>query len=209
MTNKEIIEGFLLNDKKIILRLYNRLFPKIRKWMHAYHGDEDDAKNAIWKGFAFFRQKCQKGNLKLDNLEGYIMRIVQYWWFQQVNKRKEDMLTYNLDYRELEEESAITESRMEVQLISDKEEAIRQFQKQLKKLPILCQQLILLKYQYELPHDDLANRYKISIAASRKRLSRCLGQLAVIIEEQGFTQELAQYYPGVNAYIQKYLKKKK
>jgi len=209
MTNKEIIEGFIHNDKKIILRLYNRLFPKIKDWIRSYYGNEDDAKNAIWKAFAIFHQRCQKTELKRDNIEGYIMRIVQYWWYQQIAKRKEDMLSHHLDYRKIEEHIATIESPMEIQLITDKEEAIQQFQNQLKKLSILCQQLILLKYQYGLPHEDIATRYETSIEASRKRLSRCLKELIIVIEKQGLTKELAQYYPGINAYIQKYLMKKK
>ncbi len=209
MTNKEIIEGFLNNDKKIILQVYNRLFPKIKKWVFSYNGDEDNARDATWKAFAIFRQKCIKMSTEINNSEAYIMRIAQNNWYKQIIKQREDMMTYRIRHGKTETDKAIDEITVDWQLQNDKEEAIRQFQNQLKKLSILCQQLILLKYQHGLPHEDIAIRYETSISVSRKRLSRCLKRLALVMEEEGFTQELAQYYAGVDTYVQKHLNKKK
>ncbi len=209
MNNQKIIDGFLHNRKKIILTVYEQLFPKVKKWIFSYHGDEDDARNVIWKAFAVFRQKCKDSNFSPDNPQGFIVKTVRYLWFQEIRKRRKDMMTHHLNYKEIEEESVIVKSKMDIEMRSDQEEIIHQFQLYLKKLPILCQQFIRLKYQYGLPHEDIAARYNITSASSRKRLSRCLEQLADIIEQKGLTTELANYYPGVVDYVQKYLKKKK
>lgn len=209
MNNQEIIKGFLHNDKRVVLAAYTQLFPKVKKWMASYHGDEDDARNVIWKAFAVFRQKSKGEDFRLTSFNGYILKTVQYLWFQEIRKRKQDMMTHHLDYREVEEDSAMVNSSADLQLLSDKEEIIQQFHLHLKTLPILCQQFIRLKYEYGLPHEDIAARYNTSSASSRKRVSRCLEQLAVIIEKKDLTNQLANYYPGVVTYIQKYLKKNK
>ncbi len=208
MSNKEIIQGFIDNDKKIVLIAYKKLFPKIKKWISSYHGDEDDARNTIWKAFAVFRQKSKQNDFQLDNFEGFIVKTVRYLWFQEIRKRRQDMMTHHLDYNKIQEDSAVVRNTMDIGLVNDQEEIIRQFQHQLKKLPISCQQLILLKYQYGLPHEDIAARYNTSTANTRKRLSRCLEKLAEVIEKGGFTEQFAQFYPGVITYIKKYLKEK-
>ena len=68
--------------------------------------------------------------------------------------------------------------------------------------------MIRLKYEYNLPHKDIGLRLKISENNSRQRLYKCLEQLAIVIEEEGLTQIVAEYYPGVVNYIEKYLKKR-
>ena len=207
MGNKEIIEGFLHNDKEVILVCYKQLFPKIKKMVYDYKGDEDDARNMLWKSFAVFRQKCKQEDFKVRNYEAYIYQIARYLWLQEVRKRKDDFMTHHIDYLKIEDDMMTEEARQDTQLSSSQEEVIFRFQQNLKRLPIICQQIIRLKYQYELPHQDIAARYNFSVDSSRKKLSRCLENLAQLINREDFVKEFANYYPGVITYIKKYLKK--
>ena len=207
MNNQTIIEGFLHNQKDVILVCYQRLLPIVQNMVKKNGGDEDDARNVIWKAFTVFRKNCKKEDFTLKNFDAYVYRTARFLWYQEIEKRRKDVITREYTQDFMEEGIRVVETLKESLQDGEKEDTIKGFQQHLKDLPLICQQMIRLKYQFDLPHTDIGIRLGISTVNSRQRLSRCLRELADMIDKKNLTQELKQHYPGVITYLQKYLKK--
>lgn len=207
MNNQQIIEGFIKNDKTVILFCYQKLLPPILKLVKKYKGNEDDARNIIWKSFTIFRKKCTQPDFALTNYKGYIYHIAKHLWLQEIEKQQQDIMTrYRPENLEKEKMDIVEEEGTDL-IIAEKEEMIRLFQKHLKSLPDICQEILRLKYQFNFPHEDIGLRLSISTENSRQRLSRCLRQLAKVIEANDLSKELIHHYPGITDYLKKYSKK--
>ncbi|MEZ4885358.1 MAG: sigma-70 family RNA polymerase sigma factor [Chitinophagales bacterium] len=204
MNPKNIIEGFVTNDKEVILHYYKKLFAQIKGIVMKNGGDEDDVRDTIWKAFHAFKVQCQKKSTPPNNIEAYIVQIARFLWYKELKKKKNEQMIHQY-YNELEENQQFEES-IEITLVeTDRQEVALQFQQHLNNLSIYCQQIIRLRYQYELPHTDIAARFGISEVVSRKRLSRCLKDLARFIESKGLTEHIANHFPSVYKYIKKHI----
>ncbi len=204
MTQQNIIEGFIKNDKEVILYFYKKLFAQIKKMIMENGGDEDDVRNTIWKAFHAFKIQCQKKENHPNNPEAYIVQIARFLWYKELKQKKRKQMIHQY-YDNLQEDIELVESIETTLVETDRQEIALQFQQQLNNISIYCQQIIRLRYQHELPHSDIAARYGISETASRKRLSRCLKELARFIDSKGLTNQIAHHFPSVIKYVKKHV----
>lgn len=204
MKHQDIIAGFVHNDKQIILYLYKKLFHQVKKMVLESGGDEDDIRNTIWKAFNAFKVQCQKDAQKIRNTEAYVVQTARLLWYQELKKKIQKKMIHQY-YEEIEEEVELVESIEASFIETDRQEIALQFQQYLDNISFSCQQIIRLRYQYNLPHSDIATRYETSEAASRKRLSRCLKELARFIDSKGLTEQIANHFPSVVQYVRKYV----
>ena len=166
-------------------------------------GDEDDIRNTIWKAFNAFKVQCQKDAHKIKNVEAYVFQTARLLWYQELKQKIRDRMIHQY-YDDLEEDVELVESIEATFIETDRQEIALQFQQHLSNLSRYCQQIIRLRYQYNLPHSDIAARYGTSEAASRKRLSRCLKDLARFIDSKGLTEQIANHFPSVVQYVRKH-----
>ncbi|MFK7904890.1 MAG: RNA polymerase sigma factor, partial [Chitinophagales bacterium] len=183
---------------------YKKLFAQIKKLVKEKGGDEDDVRNTIWKAFHAFRVQCKKTSSPPNNIEAYIVQIARFLWYKELRQKKKTQMIHQ--YYDTVEEDQKLENSIEATLIeTDRQEVALQFQQYLNNLPVQCQQMIRLRYQHGLPHSDIAARLNISETVSRKRLSRCLKQLALFIDSKDLTNHIANHFPSVSEYIKKHI----
>lgn len=204
MTQQDITKGFLQNDKEVILYYYKKLFKQIKKIIVTNGGDEDDVRNIIWKAFHAFKVQCQKKTAPPNNIEAYIVQIARFLWYKELKKKKQKANIHQF-YNNLNEDTQLIQSVEDALITTDRYDIAKEFQTHLNNISSVCKQIIQLRYQHELPHEDIAARFNISVAASRKRLSRCLKDLALFIDSKGLTDNIANHYPKVIAFIKKHL----
>ncbi len=203
MNQRNIIESFIKNDKEVILFYYKKLYAQIKKNVLMNGGDEDDVRNIIWKAFHAFKVQCQKKETLPSNIEAYIVQIARFLWYKELKKKKEKQMIHQY-YNEIKENQKLEKSIEATLIETDRQEIALQFQEHLNNLSLQCQQIIRLRYQYGLPHTDIADRFNISEVASRKRLSRCLKDLALFIDSNDLTEHIANHFPSITEYIKKY-----
>ncbi len=202
MNHFYIIEGFKNNDKKTILAYYEKLYPHILKLIEKDNGNKEDARNIIWQVFTLFRQQCQKPDFKVKNIDGYLYKMAQYLWKKELQKQQKDALSHQVEDDLDKQIGAIIDD--EYLKHGEKEEAIKYFKVLLNQLSPNCKQIILMRFLYELPHEDIALRLNINVENSRQHLRRCIKRLAKIIDNQKAESLLIRYYPGIRDFIDKY-----
>jgi RNA polymerase sigma factor (sigma-70 family) len=90
------------NDEQALKAFYTANYSRIESYILNNNGSEDDARDIYQEAFIAVLRNIQLGKVSLsgmDNLQGYLFRVAQYKWLDQlrVNKRKKTSSLAELD----------------------------------------------------------------------------------------------------------------
>jgi RNA polymerase sigma factor (sigma-70 family) len=136
LSNEEIVEGFIRNDRKVIIYIYKTHFPIITGWIKKNSGSVEDAGDIFHEGFIVILRRIKDKDLSLESsFSTYLFAICKNLWFQQLRKKskiKSVELTDLTDPIETDTANEIEEMRLIIYL------------KQFNLLESKCKQLLLL-----------------------------------------------------------------
>ncbi|HBS85066.1 MAG: hypothetical protein A2W91_07505 [Bacteroidetes bacterium GWF2_38_335] len=96
-SDKEIIEGLLIRDNEIILFIYKKFFPGIRKYVMSNSGSADDAMDVFQESIIVFYNKVRNEEMDLSkNMRMAFFNICKAIWSNEIKHRKEKPLNENI-----------------------------------------------------------------------------------------------------------------
>lgn len=175
MDTKKVIEGFTIDDHKIIVTAYKIMKPKIREYLLYNSGSESDVHDILWESFERFQQKCQKGELPvIPDWQRFMYGIVRNVWREKFRRKRpflslEDILIKNTPSGNSDFEQ-------------DVKELVKQVKKAITNMSEICRQTLTLVYARKKTNKEIAQSLNISAATFGKRLSDCRNRLRVKIQ---------------------------
>jgi RNA polymerase sigma factor (sigma-70 family) len=134
--NKEIIDGLICNDRKIINNLYKTQYPIILGWIKKNSGSADDTDDIFHEAFLIVIRKIRAKRLFLNcSFSTYLFSICKHLWFQELRNRSRVQPTEINDFNEpidSDSNDELEEKKLQIYLT------------QLKLLEAKCRQLLLL-----------------------------------------------------------------
>jgi len=104
MLDKEIINGFIVHDRRITNYIYDQYLPVIKKLVLANQGTEDEAQDIFQDALLIIYRKIKFYGLKLKcKFSTYLYSICKNLWLQELEKRDKGNLGY-YDHSDLNEE---------------------------------------------------------------------------------------------------------
>ncbi|MFT4661692.1 MAG: RNA polymerase sigma factor (sigma-70 family) [Patiriisocius sp.] len=174
--DKKYIEGLLANDNQLIDQIYSRFSIKIKNYIIANSGSEDEAKDIFQESLISIYNRASKGDFKLTcPFEAYLFMVCRGKWLNVLKsskKKKEtnsDFDGYTIEAQGISDETVIYEEKM---LMLDKK---------LNNLGKSCQD-ILKKSWSGFSMSEVADQLNISYAYARKKKSHCVAKLISLVK---------------------------
>ncbi len=169
MSSKEIIEGFLNNDSKVLGFLYQNQYPKLKHFVITNNGSNDQAKDVFQDAFIIVWTNIKKGVFTPQNgseLNGYLYRIAKNKWIDYLRSSgyKKSVLLENYHDK--------TDDRAE-----DREPAFRLIENGLKTLGEKCRDLLKRFYYKKESMAEIADSFGWTEQTARNNKYRCIQQL--------------------------------
>ncbi len=178
LTDQEIIEGFRIGDNRLLINAYKIARPRIYAYILRNMGTENDAKELVWECMEAFRKKCVRdANFELNVEFGlYMYGIARYKWIDKVKANSKVEVKSDMTALENHATDNINDQNEIRELLNYVKNCI-------KSLKQGCQILFKLYCFDNLPHENIAEKLKITKGNSRKRLLDCRKKLAVLLKQ--------------------------
>lgn len=169
MSSQKIIESFLTNDSDFLGLLYKSQFPKLRSYVMANNGDEDQAKDVFQEAFVIAWENIKKGIFipkSNSEVNGYIYRVAKNKWLDYVRSavyKKSETLEIQHDKMEEERE--------------DKERELQLIENGLKSLGDKCRDILKRFYYQKESMANIADAFGWTEQTARNNKYRCIQQL--------------------------------
>ncbi|HEX7365992.1 MAG TPA: sigma-70 family RNA polymerase sigma factor [Pelobium sp.] len=174
------LDGLITNDSKVIGQIYSRFADKVKRYVLANSGDEDDAGDIFQECLIDLYHQTKSKGLKLScPFEPFFMMVCKRKWLNELKKRAVIPVTKNDD-------DLLNVSEDVFSLADELEEQQRQsslYLKMFKKLSERCQEIITLALSDE-HQEKIAERLGVSYGYLRKKKSECLASLIQMIKTE-------------------------
>jgi len=175
--DRELIEGLLRRDRKILMLFYQEFFPVIEKHVLLNSGNKDDAKDLFQEVLvALYRNFGQKNARLTTDLKSYIFVIGQKMWYKELRFRKR----YHARLEDFQKLDPWKESEMDKYL---EQKRFSLYQKHIVKLPEDCRKLFKFISE-KITIEDLKKKMDFSSGEyTKRRKYMCIQKLIKLIKE--------------------------
>jgi RNA polymerase sigma factor (sigma-70 family) len=164
-------------DRKVLKYLYEKLFPKVKKYIHENSGDSDAAFDIFQDSIMVFYKyvKTNKFDPKYD-IAGFVFTVSRNLWINKVAKEKR-MTTLPEYY-----DSPDVQADIVHQLIDRERE--QEIKRVMAMLGERCEELLRLSIFYKIRNVEICKRMGFSTEnAVKTRKYKCMQKLISLIEE--------------------------
>ena len=164
------------NDEKHLRSIYASNFPKIRNYVLENSGTEEDAKDVYHEAFLAVWRNIQLERVSfdtVDNFQGYLFRVAQYNWIDQLRSRKK-MKVDSIDISEMNE-------IQELKLDNEDEEYLKKVKDGYSTMGEPCREVLHRFYYLKQRLREIAERFGWTEATAKNNKYRCLEKLRRII----------------------------
>ncbi|REG83558.1 RNA polymerase sigma factor [Algoriphagus antarcticus] len=171
-SQNEITHAICQNDEVILRQIYEDGFPKVRKFVRANHGNDDEAKDIFQEAFLALWQNVKKGAFIPTNqtaIQGYLFQVAKNKWLDWVrsarfkrDQKHEDSFFLNQSSEPLEES------------LEDKYELVEQ---SFGKLGDDCQEILKSFYFLKKNMDEIATKFGWTPQTVKNNKYRCMEKL--------------------------------
>jgi RNA polymerase sigma factor (sigma-70 family) len=169
MSFQKIIEKFQTNDSELLSTLYKNEFPKLRRFVMANNGNEDQAKDIFQEAFAVTWENIKKGKFIPQNasdVKGYLYRVAKNKWLDFVRSAGFKKSVTLESYHDKMEETG-----------EDKEGTMLLVEKGLKTLGEKCRDILRSFYYQKKNMAEIADAFGWTEQTARNNKYRCIQQL--------------------------------
>jgi len=169
MTFHKIVESFQSHDSKFMTALYQSEFPKLRHFVLANSGNEEQAKDIFQEAFVATWENIRRGTFtprSNSEVNGYLFSVAKNKWIDFVRSarfKKSVTLETHHDKTEQSED--------------DKERKLRLIENGLKTLGEKCRDLLKRFYYQKKSMAEIANAFGWTEQTARNNKYRCIQQL--------------------------------
>lgn len=175
-TQLDIILKLKANDEQTLRSLYIGNYPKIERYILDNSGTSDDAKDIYQETFMAVWRSIQTGKASftgLDKLQGYIYRVAQFKWTDQLRHNKKHG-TGSLP--EIEAGDAwIAEGN------SDQDDYIERVKQHFANMEEPCKDVLYRFYFMKQNMNEIAAKYSWTDATAKNNKYRCLQRLRQMV----------------------------
>jgi len=177
-TDQHYINGLLENQQSVIQEIYERFFPRVKRYILANSGREADAADIFQEAMVAIFQRVRKGGFRLTcPLEAYLLTICRNLWINALKKRQRQEVT--------NQEAALFEDETVQQLSAETEldqARDRFFWQKFKSLGPSCQDILKLSWT-NISLQEVAEQLDISYQYVRKKKSECVKRLMELVQQ--------------------------
>lgn len=174
------INGLLANDSKVIGQIYTKFADKVKRYVSANSGDEDDAGDIFQECLIDLYNQAKYKNLKLScPFEAFFMMVCKRKWLNELKKRAVIPVTKS-------EDDLLNISEDVFRQADELEEQQRQsslYLMMFEKLSERCREIITLALSDE-HQEKIAEKLGVSYGYLRKKKSECLASLIQMIKTE-------------------------
>lgn len=171
----DIILKLKANDEQTLRSLYIANYPKIERYILDNSGTSDDAKDIYQETFIAVWRTIQTDKASftgLDKLQGYMYRVAQFKWTDQLRHNKK----HRTD--SLPEEFNNSESG---EANSEQHDYIEQVKKHFAKMEEPCKDVLYRFYFMKQNMNEIASNYSWTDATAKNNKYRCLQRLRQMV----------------------------
>lgn len=184
MTEKSIhsdqfyIEGLLQNDSAVIKSIYKNFVPKVKNYIRANSGDDDNAADVVQEVLVTIYHQAKTKGLQLTcPFEAYFFLLCKRKWLNELKKPSNKGVTINDNI------VSTDESAYELVLQSESfDERQSLFDEMFRKLGEKCQEVLKLSFVLK-TMEEVARQLNVTYGYVRKKKSLCTGQLTEMIQQ--------------------------
>ncbi|MEL7147533.1 MAG: RNA polymerase sigma factor [Bacteroidota bacterium] len=116
---EDYLQGLIEKDERVVRRIYEELFPKIRNYVMSNGGTEDDARDLMQKSLMQMVVRAKvRGLVIKTSFEGYLFITAKNFWLRIVKKRNQEVTNFELSTLQSEEQeiadSAVEQEKWEL-----------------------------------------------------------------------------------------------
>ncbi len=180
---RQILEGILNGDEKILKAFYRDNMPYIKKYILKNAGNHEDVEDVFQDAMVFIYQKMKTDSIHLESsLRTYFYGVCKNIWRNRLRRNKKMVITNDLiDEKEHTENSIVDE------IINKEQEYL--YRKHFSKLGTTCQQLLTLLFKGKSMR-EISKVIGYSEGYTRKKKFGCKQHLIEMIEQDPAYQEL-------------------
>jgi RNA polymerase sigma factor (sigma-70 family) len=151
-SNIELLNGIRRNDTIVLQSIYKNFYSNINFFIKKNNGDEDDANDIFQEAIIIIYRKLKANDLSLDcSFDTYLYSICRFLWLKELGKRKieKENLIDNHEFNDDIYDDAL-------ELITDKNERYKLYQKHFANLGKDCQKILQLYFD-KVPLQNIAD----------------------------------------------------
>lgn len=152
--------------------IFDEHYEFIRNYIYYLSGDMDVAEDLVQDVFMKLWEK--RDSIKNETVKPLLYRIARNLYFNVHKRNAVDLKFVNSSLKESENESP--------EFILEMKEFDEKLQKAISDLPEHCRTIFLMSRMDEMKYHEIADRFKISVKAVEKQISKALKLLRESIE---------------------------
>jgi RNA polymerase sigma factor (sigma-70 family) len=167
-SNIELLNGILRNDTIVLQFIYKNYYSNINFFIKKNNGDEEDASDIFQEAIIIIYRKLKANDLILDcTFDTYLYSICRFIWLKELEKRKieQENLKDNHEFNDEIYDDGL-------QMVIDKNERYKLYQKHFALLGKDCQKILQLYFE-KVPLQTIANMmgFKSEKYAKKRKFS--------------------------------------
>ncbi len=183
-TKDDLLLGLSQGDERVVLKIYQKVFPNVRRFILSNNGSVEDAEEIFQEGLyqLALRLRVTKINIK-SSFEAYMFTVCKNLWRRELNRKTK--WVRNDDIIELSSEEQNQNSAIIAQ------ERIDLFELKLSLLTENCR-LLLKEYFNKTPYKEIVDKFNYSSEnVAFQRVFKCKRRLSELIKNDNKYSELA------------------
>lgn len=179
------INGLKTKDEKIILEIYKKCYPNVKRFVYGNSGQEADAEDVFQKALLQIMARAQVKNIEIKStFDGYLFTACKNLWRRTLNKSKNKVTIDGLVELKNEER--------DIALSCLEQERWEFFQEKIELISDNCKQ-ILKRFFKKIAYKDIAIELNYNDEnVVRQRVFKCKAKLTEMIKMDVRFKELKE-----------------
>jgi RNA polymerase sigma factor (sigma-70 family) len=177
-TDQRYIQALLENDTLTVREIYSRYAGKVRQYILANSGSEDDAADIFQESLIdIYNQAKNKGLQLTCPFEPFLIIVCKRKWLNELKKRGRQPVTKDIDDVSIGEDVFATAEQLK-----QSQEKMQLFLQCFERLGATCKEIIKKCMGGE-DQEKIAEQLKVTYGYLRKKKSECMASLVQMIRQ--------------------------
>ena len=181
---QDYLSGLIEGDRKIIERIYQLYYPKVRSFILKNKGKEDDVQDVFHDALMYLINVCKEKPLKVQSFEAYFFTICKNLWRRTLKKEKSKVIS--------DETITLINEESELSLFIIEQERLEFYQEKFQLLSDNCKE-ILSNYFNGMSYEEIVEELSYAnVNTVRQRVFKCKAKMIQMIKSDKRYSKLKQ-----------------